>query len=134
MSKTAGVKTASRKRKPANRAARLTKKRVSVELPTELYAMLKNRYPGSDAYSALSAIEECFNIESTPGTFKTHRVYKCIHPATGTAFSQLTRSEVARLLSLDRTVLIRQMNKAKKGGYKYTSNGWMVEDMREGGQ
>jgi hypothetical protein len=123
-----------KKKKPANRTARLTRKRVSVELPLELYVVLKGRYPGPDARAALSAIEECFDVEKAPGAFETHRVYKCIHPATGTAFSQLTRTEVARMLNLNRTTLIKHMNKAEAGGYKFTSNGWMVEHAREGGQ
>jgi len=128
------TKTASAKKKPAVRTAHLTRKRVTVELPIELYVTLKDRYPGSDASAALSAIEECFDVERAPGTFKTHRVYRCVHPATGAAFSQLTRSEAARILSLDRTTLIKRMNKAEEDGYKFTSNGWMVEDVREGGK
>lgn len=133
MTKPRKRKAAISEKKPANRTARLTRKRVAVELPIELYAMLKDRYPGSDAQAALSAIEECFDIARAPGAFKTHRVYKCIHPATGTAFTQLTRSEAARILSLDRTTLIKNMNKAEEGGYKFTSNGWMVADDREDG-
>lgn len=134
MNKPKKIKTASNKKKPANRTARLTRKRVTVELPIGLYVMLKDRYPGSDAGAALSAIEECFDRERAVGAFRTHRVYKCIHPASGICTPPLNRSEVARILSLDRTTLIKHMNKAERGGYKFTSNGWLVENIWESGQ
>lgn len=106
-------------------------KGVFSTLPVETYQRLKAKYPHCSANQAVSQIIESYlGIESEPRASMAYRKYKCIHPATDTVLPLLNRSQVARVLNMERTTLIKHMNKAEEGGYTFTSNGWAVKVLK----
>jgi hypothetical protein len=123
--------TASKKetKKPAKQPTKKATgtKGVFSTLPVETYQRLKEKYPNCSTNKAISKIIEThLGVESKPGASMAYRKYKCTHPATDTVLPLLNRSQVARVLNMERTTLIKHMNKAEEGGYTFTVNGWAV--------
>jgi hypothetical protein len=106
-------------------------KGVFSTLPLETFQALKEKFPHCSTNKAvLLIIENHLGMESAPRASTAYRKYKCIHPATDTVLPLLNRSQVARVLDMKRSTLVKHMNKAEEGGYTFTANGWAVKVLK----
>ena len=111
------------KNKPA------AEKGIFCKLSADTYKKLRAKYPDcSDAQKAVQAIEELLGTKQPIKEYKKHRIYTMIHGAGGYRVPNLNRSQVAKIMKMERRTLQRRMDKAKSLGLTgYTQGEWTVE-------